>query len=308
MHPPSVFDPHSLYAWSIYHLSVLVMAVMIAIICLVSGLVFYCCIKFRSSRHPEPKLSWGNRKMEIIYTVGPLIIIIVLFGISWHTMNVSDPVRRHRDDVVIVGHQFWWEARYPGTGIVTANEIHIPVGKPILFGLESADVIHDWWVPQLGRKMDMTPGYHRDVFLEADKPGTYLGTCAEYCGREHAWMRIRVIAQTPEDFAAWEKQQEEVPGIPATGEAAKGREYFQVMSCSNCHAVEGTIAQGRVGPNLTHLASRETIAAGRLRNDPKDLYDWLKDPDAYKPGSYMPNLGLTDEQDHDLVAYLETLR
>lgn len=308
MHPPSVFDPHSAYAWSIYHLSVVVIVMMGLIVLLVAGLVLYACVRFREGRHPEPRLVYGNRKIEIVYTLGPLLLLAVIFGLTIRSMEASDPVTRTRDNIVVVGHQFWWEVRYPGTGIVTANEVHIPAGTPQLFGMEAADVIHDFWVPQLGRKMDMVPGYHRDVWLAADKPGIYLGTCAEYCGHEHAWMRIRVIAQTPAEFAQWEAGQEKIPPIPASGDAAQGARYFGAMSCANCHSIEGTNARGKIGPNLTHLASRSTIAAGRLPNDPDDLAHWLKDPDKYKPGSYMPNLGLTDEQVRDLVAYLETLR
>lgn len=308
MHPPSVFDPHSTYAWTIYHITVIVTALMAFVVLVVAGLVTYVCVRFRERRHPQARLSYGNRRMEIIYTVLPMMLLASIFGLMIRDMDAADPVKRAPDNIVVVGHQFWWEFRYPGTGIVTANELHMPVGKPEMFGFESADVIHDFWVPALGRKMDMTPGYHRDEWLAVDQPGIYLGRCAEYCGREHAWMRIRVIAQTPADFAAWEAEQEKIPAIPAEGDAAHGAQFFQTMSCANCHTIRGTGASGRIGPDLTHLASRSTIAAGRLPNDPEELADWIKDPEKYKPGSYMPNLGLTDDQVRDLVAYLETLR
>ncbi len=308
MHEYSVYDPHSQYAWSIYHLSVGVLIVMFLILLLIVSLVSFCCLHYRESRHPKARLSFGSRKMELIYTIIPLAIVGTITFFTFTTMQASDPAATRRDDVVVVGHQWWWEVRYPGTGIVTANEVHIPVRDPMLVGLESADVIHDFWVPELARKMDMTPGYHRKIWIAADHSGNYYGTCAEYCGKEHAWMRIRVIAQTPADFAAWESAQEQVPATPTSGDAAKGAHYFQQMSCASCHAIRGTNASGMLGPNLTHLASRETLATGRLANTSQNLYNWLKDPDRYKPGVHMPNLGLTDEQAHDLVAYLEGLR
>lgn len=308
MHPPSVFDPHSAYAWSIYHLTVVVTILMGVVVLVVTGLVAYVCIRFRERKHPNPRLGYGNRKIEIVYTALPLMLLASIFGLMIRDMDASDPIQRTRDNIVIVGHQFWWEVRYPGTGIVTANEVHIPVDKPEMFGMEAADVIHDFWVPQLGRKMDMVPGYHRDVWLAADRPGIYLGRCSEYCGKEHAWMRIRVFAQTPANFAQWEAEQEKIPPIPTSDDAAAGARYFATMTCANCHTIRGTSASGRIGPDLTHVASRTTLAAGRLPNDPTDLANWIKDPTKYKPGCYMPNLGLTDEQVHDLVAYLETLR
>lgn len=308
MRGSSVFDPHSVYAWSIYNLSVITIIIMALIVLLIAGLVGYASWRFRASKHPHAKLTYGNRKLELVYTIIPILILVFLYSLTIRTMNASDPLTRHGDNIVVVGHQWWWEVRYPGTGIVTANEVHMPVKTPWLFGMESADVIHDFWVPPLGRKMDMVPGYHRDIWLAADKPGVYLGTCSEYCGREHAWMRIRVIAQTPAAFAQWEAEQEKIPPIPTSGDAGKGARYFGMMSCSNCHSIRGTAAQGKIGPDLTHLASRSTLAAGRLPNDPDDLAHWLKDPQKYKPGCHMPNLGLTDEQNRDLVAYLETLR
>lgn len=308
MHPPSTYDPHSVYAWAIYHETIVVLIVMGIILLLVAGLVAFVCWRFRESRNPTPRLNWGNRKVELVYTILPILTLIALFILTIRVMSASDPTQRTKDNLVIVAHQWWWEIRYPGTGIVTANEVHIPVHKPLLFGIESADVIHDFWVPQLGRKMDATPGYHRDLWLAADQPGVYWGRCSEYCGVGHAWMRIKVFAQTPAEFAAWEAEQEKTPQAPTTGDAAEGAHYFAVMSCANCHTIRGTLARGKIGPDLTHLASRTTLGAGRLPNDPQDLARWLKAPEQFKPGTHMPNLGLTNEQDRDLVAYLETLK
>jgi cytochrome c oxidase subunit 2 len=182
------------------------------------------------------------------------------------------------------------------------------VNQPEYAGFRSADVIHDFWVPELGRKIDIIPGVENHSWFSADTPGVYFGRCAEYCGKEHAWMRIRVIAQTPSDFAKWEREEMTIAAIPSSGAAAQGAQYFQQMSCASCHTIRGTAAQARIGPDLTHVASRETLAAGRLENTPQNLAQWLVDPDQIKPGCQMPNLHLTRQQRDSLVAYLETLR
>ena len=305
----SVFDPHSPFARSIYGLSIGVLIVTAVILALVSGLVLFACWRFRANRDgSDPLPKFGNVKLEISYTLAPLVVLGVILVFTVRTMQSADPPANRSDDITIVAHQWWWEVRYPKSGVVTANEIHIPVGVSLLFGVESADVIHDFWVPELARKIDVIPGTHNHIWLSADHPGTYLGACAEFCGLEHAWMRIRVIAQTPQDFSEWEQAQRRIPTSTLSGEAAAGGQYFLKMTCTNCHAIAGTAASARTGPELTHLASRETLAAGRLTNTPDNLSSWLHNPEAYKPASHMPNLHLTDEQRRDLVAYLETLQ
>lgn len=305
----SVFDPHSPFARSIYGLSIFVLIAMFVILALVAVLVLFASWHFRAKGAASaPRPNFGNVKLEIAYTIAPLMLLGVILIFTVRTMQSSDPPVSRSDDITIVGHQWWWEVRYPKSGVVTANEIHIPIHKNLLFGFQSADVIHDFWVPQLARKIDIIPGAYNHIWLSADEPGTYLGACAEFCGLEHAWMRIRVIAQTPEEFAQWVQSQQRIPPSPLTGNAEAGSQSFRSMTCSNCHAVAGTPASARTGPDLSHLASRETLAAGRLNNTPQNLSAWLHDPDAYKPGSHMPNLHLTDEQRRDLVAYLETLR
>ncbi len=305
----SVYDPHSPYAWSIYHLSVFVLIAMGVILALVTALVFFACWRYRAGRRPgTPPAVFGNLKLEIVYTGIPVLLLTVIMIFMVRTMQGSDPPQRGvREDVIVVGHQWWWEVRYPKSGVVTANEVHIPAGRPLLFGVEAADVIHDFWVPALGRKMDMIPGVYNHIWLSASQPGTYLGTCAEFCGNEHAWMRIRVIAQTPADFTRWQQDQAKPPAQNLSGDAEQGRKNFQQMTCVNCHAIAG-VSNAGIGPDLTHVASRETLAAGRLQNNPTNLAGWLHNPDDFKPGCYMPNLHLTDEQVHDLVAYLETMR
>jgi cytochrome c oxidase subunit 2 len=307
-----VFAPHSQYARSIASLSHGVLITTLGILLLVTALVAYATRRFRERPGAPAKLIYGNTRLEVGYTVAFIIILAVISVFSVRAMEASDPPTDSStalaNNLLIVAHQWWWEVRYPGTDIVTADEIHIPVDQPQQIGLLSADVIHDFWVPELGRKMDIIPGTENRVWIAADAPGTYYGACAEYCGKEHAWMRIRVIAQPPAEFARWEAAQEQVPKTPDSGPAAQGARYFQELSCASCHTIRGTPAGARIGPDLTHVASRETLAAGRMDNTPANLSAWLLDPDLIKPGCKMPNLHLARQQQDDLVAYLESLR
>lgn len=323
MQVSSPFDPSSPQAQAILHLFVVTLIVSAVILSVVTGLVIYICIRYRSrAGEGEPRQEFGQPKLEMAWTIVPVLIVIALFVLMLDTMRVADPQSRRQADLQIIGHQWWWEVRYAQSGVITANEIHVPVGKRLLLQLESADVIHDFWVPQLGRKMDMIPGQSNYMWIEAGAPGIYSGACAEYCGAEHAWMRIRVVAEPQADFEAWQRGQMQTapsqgqtattPSLPATtstpAEAPAGAQLFQQMTCRSCHAVAGTGANARVGPDLTHLASRQTLAAGRLENNPTNLARWLADPQAVKPGTYMPDLQLSDEQVRQLVAYLETLK
>jgi cytochrome c oxidase subunit 2 len=304
-----VFAPHSGYARSIASLSNGVLLVTLGILVLVLGLVSYASHKFRAKPgDATPKPVYGNVKLEIGYTVAFIVILAVISVFSIRGMQASDPPTTQRDDLQIVAHQWWWEVRYPSTGIVTANEVHMPIHRPEQIGLLSADVIHDFWVPELGRKMDVIPGTENRLWLAADAPGIYLGACAEYCGQEHAWMRIRVVAQTLADFQKWEREQLLVPPPPYSKTAAQGAQDFQQLSCASCHTIRGTPANARIGPDLTHVASRQTIAAGRLENTSENLAKWLLEPNLAKPGCKMPNLHLPRQQQGELVAYLETLQ
>jgi len=250
----------------------------------------------------EPYQEFGSLKLEVVWTIIPLGIVAVLFLLTCNTMRaVSPPAGDKEADLVVVGHQWWWELRYPGHEIITANEVHLPVGKKLLVRLESIDVIHDFWVPELARKMDLVPGHPNYMWLIANKPGVYLGACAEFCGDQHANMRIRVIAQEEDEFNEWVKQQQAIPPTPTTGLAAEGAKLYVDMACINCHAT-------RVGPNLNHLADRQTIGAGVLTNTPENLTKWLTNPQKYKPGALMPNMKLSDSEVKAIVAYLEALK
>jgi len=309
MHEISVFNPASPEGRAISELFLVVLIICGVILAIVTGFLAYSLIRSRArSEAGEPRQVFGNRRLEIVWTVVPFLVLVLIFVLTVRAMQASDPSEVGPPDLVVIGHQWWWEVRYAKPAVVTANEIHIPVGKRLSVRLESADVIHDFWAPQLGRKMDMIPGWTNHIWLQADRPGTYLGACAEYCGAEHAWMRFLVIAEPPSEFAAWAAHQSEPAPAPRTGPEERGRQVFLEMTCANCHSIRGVSAVANVAPDLTHLASRRRLGAGVMQNTRADLALWLKNPQAIKPGCKMPNLNLTAAQVNDLVSYFEGLR
>jgi len=309
--PNSPFAPVSDFARAIAGLFSVTLIIGGAIFLLVLLLVIYVSIRFRNrGEGGYPPQVMGRRKLEIAWTVAPGLLLVGLFALTVRVMVIADPTRpaSQTPDLMIIAHQWWWEVRYPPSGAVTANEIHIPAGKRMLTVIESADVIHDFWVPQLGRKIDATPGHPTSIWLQADTPGTYLGSCAEFCGLQHANMHIRVIAEPQAEFDQWLEAQTAVPPTPTSGQAAQGAQLFQELPCSNCHTVAGSNAAGTVGPDLTHVSQRETLGAGTLANSAANLAAWITDPQSIKPGVNMPSLHLTSEQVDELVAYLEALK
>jgi cytochrome c oxidase subunit 2 len=305
------FSPVSPQAHALSALFIGVLIVLAAIFVLVTGLIIFMIVRFRDRPGaPEARQLFGWNALEIAWTLIPFGILAAMSFFMMYADHAADPPipDGRKPDLQVIGHQWWWEINYPASGVVAANEIHIPVGKPILIDLQSADVVHDFWAPQLGRKIDAVPGHPNTLWIEADEPGTYMGECAEFCGVEHTWMRFRVIAQSEGDFDAWQKAQLVVPSMPSAPEAVAGAHIFADKTCVNCHAVAGTAANQTVGPDLTHLASREMLAGEAAPNTPDELYRWLKDPNAIKPDSHMPNFKLTDDEAHQLVAYLEGLK
>ena len=261
---------------------------------------------------PEPSTRWWLWGAGVVQ---PTVLVIVVFGLTLAAMRaIPEPVAADEDapgpdDVVVsvIGHQWWYEIRYPQHDVVTANEIHIPAGRPVELRLSSADVIHSFWVPALAGKTDLFPDYTNVLVLEADEPGTYLGDCAEFCGLQHTLMEIRVIAHTPEDYSQWLEAQAQPAEEPEGEVAQQGAEIFQ-RTCAECHAIAGTPADGRSGPDLTHLASRETLATGALDNTRMSLREWITDPHAVKEGVDMPAADLDDDELDALLTYLEGLR
>jgi len=312
----NIFKPLSTPAESVYQAALLTMAVCGVIFLIVGGLLAYTTIRFRRRAADdglEPPQIYGSNQIELAWTVLPVLIVFVLILVTSRTIAdvQNKPAASDSLKVTVVGHQWWWEIRYPDLGIVTANEIHVPVSdatKPrqTFLRLESADVAHSFWVPQLAGKTDLIPNRVNKMWIEPKQVGTYLGNCAEYCGTQHARMLLRVIVHEPDDFARWAAEQQqngaEDPQVKA------GRDVFFSTSCLNCHTISGTSARGRFGPDLTHLMSRDTLASGAAPNTPEKLRAWVRDPQAIKDGSLMPNMQLTEQELDQLVSYLLTLK
>ncbi len=302
----SPFSPSSPQAREIASLFWILIIVAGVIFVGVEGVLLYTAFAHRERPGRAPSQFTGNTRVEIAWTVGPAILLAVIFYLTVRTMGQVSAVAGDPLEIRVIAHQWWWEVRYPAEGVVTANEIHVPVGEPVLIHLESADVIHSFWVPQLAGKTDANPGHVNDLTFTASEPGVYLGQCAEFCGVEHTWMLIRVVAEPPAQFQDWVASQRRPAGTPS-GLAAEGARVFQTQTCGSCHTIAGTAANGVAGPDLTHVASRATIGGGVLPNTPEAMRRWLADPQAVKPGALMPNFKLTPDEVQALAAYMESL-
>jgi len=306
--PRSPFSPASPQAQSIENLFIFQLVVAGLIFLGVEGVLIYSSFAHRSRPGRQAATFSGNTKVEIAWTAIPALLLIVVFILTVQTMHQATATATDPLTIRVVAHQWWWEFDYPNEGIVTANELHVPVGEQVVIHLESADVIHSFWVPELAGKTDANPGHVNEVTFTAMAPGTYLGQCAEFCGVEHTWMAIRVVAQSTQDYQAWVQMEKRPATTPPAGLAAQGAQIFTAEACGSCHAIAGTSANGVAGPNLTHVASRATIGAGVLDNTPANMARWLQNPQVVKPGALMPNFNLTPDQVNALTAYMETLR
>jgi cytochrome c oxidase subunit 2 len=321
----------------------------------VGGLIAYAIYRYRrdpnDNTHQEPAQVYGSNQIEIAWTVIPILIVFTLTGVTTRIIAASQDAKLPKTalKVTVIGHQWWWEYRYPDLGIVTANELHIPVSDrseshAVYITEQSVDVAHSFWVPQLSGKTDVIPNRDNHLWIDAHQPGVYLGNCTEYCGTQHANMLIRVIAQPKAEFDKWvANEQRAAVGSggqnaeePASQAAALGsppvqtaslntsaqqpagngagsklvedKLVFESLACINCHTVKGTPAVGKFGPDLTHLASRSTIASGIVPNTTSDLRAWVDDPQTVKPGCLMPSMKLTDKQLDQVVEYLQSLK
>lgn len=300
----SLFSPHSPQVQAISSLFGYFLILAAVIFLIVAGLVSYSIVRYRArAGADDPRPHFGSRSIEITWTAIPLLIVFVLFIATVRIMaSIDAPLAPTQPpDLIITGHQWWWEARYPN-GATTANEIHIPAGRRLLARIESADVIHDFWVPQLARKMDAVPGRPSYLWLEADAPGLYAGTCSEFCGMQHAWMRFQVVAESDAEFSAWVSRQ----AAPTNGEPA-GAQIFLQQKCGDCHTVSSTDTRSLAGPPLAHITSRRLLG-GEIPNNPANLTRWIADPQSIKPGNRMPNPRLSSADIPRLTAYLESLQ
>lgn len=324
----SVFDPASPQAEAIRDLASLVLVITGLLFLVVEGVLLYAIVRFRRGRRAgpegsEPPQVYGSKPIEIAWTAAPAIIVLILALVTtrtlWEVEAAAPPPPRPGEPalfVTVIGHQWWWEYRYEEydgrtLGFATANELHVPVSeegapRPVYLSLRSADVCHSFWVPRLAGKTDLIPGRVNHMAFQAREAGTFLGQCAEFCGTQHANMLIRVVVDSPADFARW-LEAEAAPAADEPG-AREGRAAFLAQSCVNCHRVRGTAAEGTFAPDLTHLMARGTLAAGASPNTVEALGRWVDDPQKLKPGCLMPAFGLGGRDRDLIIDYLQTLR
>lgn len=290
--------------WLVMGFSIFVMAIVVAF--MIAGIVG----GIRDRNHDvEPPQTHGNLKLEMAWTIIPLIILAILLVPTLSAIYQLDGFASPEDaiEVNVVGRQFWWEMTYRDTGVVTANEIVAPVGTAVRLNLSSGDTMHSFWIPQAAGKTDLIPGNQRTLWFTPDREGVFYGQCAEICGDSHANMRLRLVALSPENYAAWEQGALQAAAAPQAEAAVAGSELFISKGCINCHAVKGVNTYNRTGPDLSHIGSRTSIAGGMLANTPENMVRWLRFTDTVKPGVAMPNLGLSQEEAEQLTAYLQTL-
>ena len=353
--PTTIFSPASTPAHDVYGLSLFALSVATGIFLVVMTLLVYALIRFRARPGDtrEPPQVYGSIQIEMAWIIIPVLIIFVLFLATARVIFKIQDAKKPASamDVLVIGHQFWWEFRYPAYQVTTANELHVPVSpaadtRPTFLKLTSADVVHSFWIPRLAGKTDLLPNRVNEMWIDPHAPGLYEGQCAQFCGAEHAKMLLRVYVDTPEQFAAWIANQQkpanaamqskaslqraslvsgsnaalvrqgeersvedpDAASIRGMSPAEVGQQTFEHQACINCHTVRGTVADGRFGPDLTHLMSRSTIAAGAAQNTPADLRRWIENPDDFKKGALMPSMHLTSEQNDQITTYLLTLK
>ena len=317
--PTDIFAPAASPAHLIFGNAMFVLGLTGGIFVVVGGLMAWAVFRYRSRPGDpliEPVQIYGSNQIELSWTVIPILLVFMLFLTTARVILGTEHIPKPASalDVTVIGHQFWWEYRYPSLGVVTANELHIPVSDPshptpVYLTMSSADTDHSYWVPRLAGKMDLIPNRVNVMWMDPQMPGLYLGQCAQYCGTQHAKMLLRVYAETPADFAAWVKQQQaaSTPSAALTPAQLAGKSVFEHNACMNCHTIAGTGAKGRFGPDLTHMASRDTLASGAFSNTPENLKQWIDDPDSLKPGALMPPMHLNQNDLTAVTTYLTSL-
>ena len=308
----SILNPAGAQALAIHHLWSLMLWISIAVFAIV--LAFVAAAVVRGTRHgsaptAEPTLSRA-------VAAGVAITVVVLFGLLtasvWTGRSVASLRAWSAVTIAVTGHQWWWEIEYedgvPSRRVRTANEIHLPVGQPVVFTVTSRDVIHSFWIPNLHGKRDLIPGYTTAIWLQADRAGVFRGQCAEFCGLQHAHMALDVVAEPAADFERWLDAMRQAAPDPQNAAEVRGRDVFMSTRCAGCHTIAGTEAHGQTAPDLTHVASRRSVGAGTLPNTREHLADWVRDPQRSKPGNQMPPNPLPSTDIDALLAYLETLR
>ncbi len=311
---PDVLNPVGTAGDTIANLFNIVLIMATVVFVVVEGLIVFSAIRFRRAARAssEPTQVHGNTRLEIAWTIAPALIVVTLFVLAIQGLQALDtpPAQAAGNPLTIrvIGHQFWWEYQYPDYHITTATDLVIPVGAVVNLEISSGDVIHSFWIPQLNGKTDAFPNHVNKTWIQANTTGAFYGQCAELCGASHANMRVVVIVKAPEEFDQWVKGQQAAPAQPTDPLALQGQLVFLSGACVGCHTIEGTAAQGKVGPNLTHVGSRSSIAGGSLTNTEGNLKRWLANSPGIKPGSVMPNLNLGAQEVDALTAYMQSLK
>lgn len=315
---PAITSPASTSAKAITDLLWIFFGISALVFVVIEGLLLFVVFRYRHNGNKVtteelPKQVEGNPRLELIWTLVPALSLLILFIVSVGTLRalVEPPTDsaavKNIVNVRAIGHQWWWEFEYSDEGILTADEMHVPVNSVVYVSVDSADVIHSFWVPQMGGKIDVVPGHTNNTWFQPTEIGTFTGECSEFCGGAHAMMRLDLVVESQADYEAWLTAQK-APSVKPTGDAILGEKVFFEEGCSGCHQINGTPADGLIGPNLTHFASRKSIGGKVLDNTPENLAFWLGNPAEYKPGVLMPKLNLTPERIKLLVVYLDSLK
>ncbi len=308
-HPQSTFDSLGPVAQRQEDLFMVIFWAALVVFVVVGGVLLFTILKFRN-RPGIPRQTHGNTRLEVALTIAPAIVLIVVAipTISAIFYIADPPAGEDVLEVTVTGKQWFWNFEYPDLGIDTSNELHVPVDENVRATLLSDDVIHSFWIPKLAGKLDVVPTRENTMWFKADEEGLYWGQCAEFCGVAHAHMRFQVIVESREQFDAWVASQAEPAAEPVSALAQRGKELVTTTGCIGCHTIDGVPgAVSRVGPELTHVASRTRIAAGILDQTPENMAEWLRNPQKVKPGNTMPDLNLSEEDITALVAYMDGL-
>jgi len=305
----SVLHSASVQSKEINHLFATFTIAAVLLLLSVSVFIVYICIRFREKPgNPLPKQISKNNRIELLMFLFPTLTIGIFLFLTIRTIHHVQQPAKGQPDVIITGHQWWWEVYYPATGVRAANEIHLPVNKNLMLEFHSADVVHDWWVPEFGNKMDVVPGRNNYIWVNILKAGDYIGACSEFCGAEHAWMRIKVFAETDSAFQSWQEANKKIANMPGDELAMRGMLLFQSASCGSCHRISGTFSNAFIGPDLSHVFSRSTLLSGMMPMNEENLQSWISDPQAVKPDAKMPNFIFSKDSVAAIVHYLTQLK
>jgi cytochrome c oxidase subunit 2 len=306
--PPSMLDPHGSEASHVSNVWWIMFGLAAAVYLVVGGFIVVASLR---GRRREPIEGPSKHDQVFIWAGGVIVPTIILAFIAFLTVHTGAALRNPSKNplrVHVVGEQWWWRVDYPGTNVATANEIYLPVGQPIEIRLETADVNHSFWVPQLAGKMDLIAGQPNTLRFTIDMAGVYRGQCAEFCGLQHAHMAFRIIAESPGDFARWMLHEQQISTLPLSDLASRGQVAFTSSACAGCHTVRGTPAQGTIGPDLTNIGERAGLGAETIVNTPSNLRKWIEDPGHFKPGAKMPPATNSGDDLDAIAAYLEGLK